>query len=72
MYKSQKCLGVAWPEFEHPLSTELYDYELNTEFVVAVGILRKNVNSHSKAITILKLRVHFNYLQDHFSRELRF
>ena len=33
---------VACPKFRHPtLSSELWNYELNTEFVAALGILRK-------------------------------
>ena len=36
------------------LSSEFYNYALNTKFVASVGMSRKKLNRHSKAKTIFK------------------
>ena len=60
---------VCSPKFRHPaLSSELYDDAHNTEFVVAVGMLRKT-NHSSKCLTVSKRIVCSKFLQNNFSRE---
>ena len=49
------------------LSSELWNDALNTKFIAAVGMLRKKLNHHSEAVTISKLSVHSQFIQNNFS-----
>ena len=43
-----------------------HEIDKSSEFVAAVGMLRKNLNHHSKAETISKLTVHLQFSQNYF------
>ena len=45
------------------LSSEFDNYTLNTEFVAAVGMIRKKLNHYLKAKIILKLTVYSHFFQ---------